>query len=74
MSPRSKSTYQYRIVLLSLLCMSIACAMGSAPVPPADMDKDTAAPSIDVTSTPVFMSNAFLTDVPNDWDVPEARR
>ena len=48
--------------------MSVICAMGFGPTFSLDVVDDTVAPTSEGNTAPVFMSNAFLTDVPNDWD------
>ena len=68
MSTCSKSSHQHRFILLSLLCMSIICAMGFGPMISPDAVSTMTTPTSVGKSSPVFMSNAFLTDVPNDWD------
>lgn len=68
MSTCSKSSHQHRFLLLSLLCMSVICAMGFGPMISPDAVSAVTTPTSVGKSSPVFMSNAFLTDVPNDWD------
>ena len=68
MSTCSTFSHQHRFILLSVLCMSVICAMGFGPTFSLDVVDDTVAPTSEGNTAPVFMSNAFLTDVPNDWD------
>ena len=68
MCPYSKSSRRKRICLLSVLSMSVVCAMGSGSVLTQEVVELKVGSTGTRDTSPVFMSNAFLTDVPNDWD------
>ena len=48
--------------------MSVVCAMGSGSVLTQEVVELKVGSTGTRDTSPVFMSNAFLTDVPNDWD------
>jgi hypothetical protein len=48
--------------------MSVVCAMGFGSALPQEVVESVAESTGERDTSPAFMSNAFLTDVPNDWD------